>query len=135
MKNIKTLFIITLLCGIAFAFCSCQTNPTAGLDEISFEEIAKADLYDEYKVTTDTYSYDDEGAELSHTSTSGTATGDEVKATAAAGKLAIEAGKLLKTHEGRVCANKKYSKIVIYMYTKNSSGITTEKVITTYTKK
>ncbi|MBO4857357.1 MAG: hypothetical protein J5527_02445 [Treponema sp.] len=135
MKHIKTLFVLTLLCGIAFAFSSCQTNPTAGLDEISFEEILKADLYDEYNSKTETITYNTEGQETSHDTESGVVTGAEVKAYATVSKGLIEGIKILTYYEGRVCANKKYSKIVIYFYTKTKDGTITSEVITTYTKK
>ena len=134
MKNtFKTLFALTLLCGFAFIFTSCMFNPTFGLDEVSFAEIAKADLYDEYNFTIETKTYDSDGSHKS--SESGTATAAEVKTTAAAANLAIEAGKLLNTASGRVCANKKYKKIVIYLYKNDKDGNRISEVITTYTKK
>ncbi len=139
MKNtFKTFLALTLLFGFVFAFSSCQMNPTAGLDEVSFEEIAKADLYDNYNCTieTNTYTYNSDGtSKKDHTSDSGTATAAEVKSTAAAAKLTIEAGKLLKLAEGRVCANKKFKKIVIYVYKNDKDGRRISEVITTYTKK
>ena len=136
MKNtFKTLFALTLLCSVAFILGSCSMNPTFGLEEVSFEEIAKADLYDEYNCTIETNTYDADGKQTSHDVTSGTATAAEVKSTAAAGKLTIEAGKLLKTAEGRVCANKKFKKIVIYIYKNDKNGKRIGEVITTYTKK
>ena len=139
MKNtFKTLFAFTLLFGMAFAFTSCMFNPTFGLDEVSFEEIAKADLYDNYNYTieTNTYTYNSDGtSKIDHTSDSGTATAAEVKTTAAAAKVTIEAGKLLKLAEGRVCANKKFKKIVIYVYKNDKDGNRLSETITTYTKK
>ena len=139
MKNtFKTLFALALLCGFAFIFSSCMFNPTFGLDEVSFEEIAKADLYDNYNYTieTKTYTYNSDGtSKIDHTSDSGTATATEVKTTAAAAKLAIELGKSTNTAEGRVCANKKFKKIVIYVYKNDKDGRRISEVITTYTKK
>ncbi len=70
-----------------------------------------------------------------HEVTSGTATAAEVKMTAALGKTAIELGKASKTAEGRVCANKKFKKIVIYIYKNDSDGNRIGETITTYTKK
>jgi len=136
MKNIKTLFVLTLLCGIAFAFASCSMNPTFGLDEVSFEEIINADLYDEYNVTTETIIYSD-GQVASDDTASGTATATEVKTYALTSKGLIEGIKILATdyYEGRVCANKKFSKIVIYFYTKTKDGTMTSEVIKTYKKK
>ena len=136
MKNIKTLFVLTLLCGIAFAFASCSMDPTFGLDEVSFEELINADLYDEYNVTTETITYSD-GQVASDDTASGTATATEVKAYAIASKGLIEGIKLLvsENYEGRVCANKKFSKIVVYFYTKTKDGTLTSEVITTYKKK
>jgi len=136
MKNtFKTLFALTLLCSVAFIFSSCIFDPTSGLEEVSFEDIAKANLYDNYDYTAETNTYDEGGTQTSHEVTSGTATADEVKAAAAAGKIAIEAGKIFKTHSGRVCANKKFKKIVIYIYTDNSDGKRIGESITTFTKK
>ena len=136
MKNtFKTLFALTLLCSVAFIFSSCMFDPTFGLDEVSFDEIAKADLYDEYNVTTETNTYNADGTRTSHDVTSGTATAAEVKITAALGKTAIELGKASKTAEGRVCANKKFKKIVIYIYKNDSDGNRIGETITTYTKK
>ncbi len=136
MKNtFKTLFVLTLLFGMAFAFTSCMFNPTFGLEEVTFEEIAKADLYDSYNYTIETNTYNSDGSKKDHTSDSGTATAAEVKATASAAKAAIETGKLLKLAEGRVCANKKFKKIVIYVYTNDKDGNRISEVITTYTKK
>ena len=136
MKNtFKTLFALTLLCSVAFIFSSCNSNPTFGLEEISFEEIAKADLYDEYNYTTETNTYDPaNGDRLTHKVFTGTNTGEQVRSTAASWKLEIEAGKLFKLHSGRVCADKKYRKIVIYMYTYDDEKLTSE-VIATFTKK
>lgn len=136
MKNtFKTLFALALLCSVAFIFSSCMFNPTFGLDEVSFEEIAKADLYDNYNYTTETNTYDADGTRTNHEVTSGTATAAEVKMTAALGKTAIELGKASKTAEGRVCANKKFKKIVIYIYKNDSDGNRIGETITTYTKK
>ena len=136
MKNtFKTLFVLTLLFGMAFTFSSCMFNPTFGLDEVSFEEIAKADLYDKYNYTKETNTYNSDGPTKDHTSDSGTATAAEVKTIAATAKATIEAGKLLKLAEGRVCANKKFKKIVIYVYKNDKDGNRISEVITTYTKK
>ena len=136
MKNtFKTLFALALLCSVAFIFSSCMFNPTFGLDEVSFEEIAKADLYDNYNYTTETNTYDADGTRTKHEVTSGTATAAEVKTTAAAAKLAIELGKSTNTAEGRVCANKKFKKIVIYVYKNDNDGHRIGETITTYTKK
>ena len=131
MKNtFKTLFALALLCGFAFIFSSCMFNPTFGLDEVSFEEIAKADLYDNYNYTTETNTYDADGTRTNHEVTSGTATAAEVKITAAAAKVAINT-----LTEGRVCANKKFKKIVIYVYKNDKDGHRIGETITTYTKK
>jgi hypothetical protein len=136
MKNtFKTLFALALLCSVAFIFSSCIFDPNFGLEEITFEEITKAELYDNYDYTIETNTYDSDGTQTKHEVTSGTATAAEVKATALTGKATIEAGKLLKTYSGGVRANKKFKKIVIYIYTNNSDGKQIGSVITTYTKK
>ena len=122
MKNtFKTLFALTLLCSVAFIFSSCMFNPTFGLDEVSFEEIAKADLYDNYNYTTETNTYDADGTRTNHEVTSGTATAAEVA--------------INTLTEGRVCANKKFKKIVIYLYKNDKDGNRIGETITTYTKK
>lgn len=131
MKNtFKTLFAFTLLFGMAFAFTSCMFDPTFGLDDVSFEEIAKADLYDNYNYTIETNVYDTDGTRTSHEVASGTATAAEVKITASTAKLAINT-----LTEGRVCANKKFKKIVIYVYKNDEDGHRIGETITTYTKK
>lgn len=133
MKNtFKTLFALTLLCSVAFIFSSCMFDPTFGLDEVSFEEIANADLYDNYNYKTESKTYDSDGTHS--TSESGTATATEVKTAAASCKLLIEAGKLSGLYDGRVCANKKYEKIVIYIYKNDKDGNRIAEGITTYTK-
>lgn len=133
-KHLSILLILAIAFGAICSLTAC--DPTTGLDPVSFEDIANAKLYDTYNVTSTTITYDSEGQGTSESGDPDTMNKAAVKAKIAASKLAIETSKIVysKTY-GDVYANKDYSKIVVYIYYKNSDDKLVSKSITTYTKK
>ena len=133
-KHLSILLILAIAFGAICSLTAC--DPTTGLDPVSFEDIANAKLYDTYNVTSTTITYDSEGQGTSDSSDPDTMNKAAVKAAIAASKLTIEASKIVysKTY-GDVYANKDYSKIVVYIYYRNSDDKLVSKSITTYTKK
>ena len=133
-KHLSILLILAIAFGAICTLTAC--DPTAGLDEVSFEEIANARMYSTYDVSSTTITYNSEGTGTSTSSDPDTMSGAAVKSAIAASKLAIETSKIVypKTY-GDVYANKDYSKIVVYVYYRKSDDTLTSKSITTYTKK
>ena len=135
MKKI-TLSLLVILMAFAAVVSLTGCGPTAGLDEISFDDIASAKLYDTYGSTTKTVTYASDGSASSTKSDETEMSGAAVKIAIAASKAAIETVKIVYTKSsGKVCANKDYSKIVTYAYTRDSEGKLVSEVIVTYKKK
>ena len=77
MKKITlSLLIILMAFAATVSFTGC--SPTAGLEEITFEEIVDAKLYDSYSVTSKTISYSN-GSKKSEEKSETTMTGTQVK--------------------------------------------------------
>ena len=136
MKKFLTSFLILALAlGAVVSLTSC--GPDAGLEEISFEEIAKAKLYDTYSAVTTTKTYkSDNTLDQKKTTDPEEISGAQVKVEIAAKKVVIDTAKALSAKvTGKVCANKDYSKIVAYVYTRDSNNNLTSEAVTTYKKK
>ncbi len=111
-------------------------DPTTGLDELTVDQILAADMSGTYTCVVETKTYNSDGS-LKNSSTS-----DPVEKSAAAVKLEMTtsaaaiglAGTLTSSAKGRVCANSKFTKIVIYSYTLSGTQ-KTALTITTYRKK
>ena len=133
-KHLSILLILAIAFGAICSLTAC--DPTAGLDEVSFEEILKSNFYDSYNVSTKTITYDSDGNKSGETNSSTTLSKLLAKASITADKAAVESAKAIsESAKGRVCANKDYSTIVTYIYTVDSNGHITSKIIKTYTKK
>ncbi len=134
-KFITGILIFALAFGALVSLTSC--SPDAGLEEISFEEIANAKLYDTYSAVTTTKTYNsDNSLKSKETTDPADKTAAQVKSEIALSKVAIETSKLLSDKvTGIVCANKDYSKIVAYAYTRDSKDKLISEVVTTYKKK
>ena len=134
----KKLFIGLMALALTFTVSLALTgcSPTAGLDELTVDEILAADMSGTYTCVVETKTYNSDGS-LKNSSTS-----DPVEKSAAAVKLEMTtsatviglAGTATSSAKGRVCANSKFTKIVIYAYTLSGSRTTAE-TITTYRKK
>lgn len=137
----KKLFIGLMALALAFTAAVSLTGcgPTAGLDELTLDEITAADMSGTYSAvrTTTTYTYDSEGKQTSSAET--TNLGDKsavqvkVAMTTAAATIGLTST-LTHNANGRVCANSKFTKIVIYAYTNDSNGRRTFSTVTTYKK-
>ena len=135
MKKI-TLSLLVILMAFAAGISMTSCSPTAGLDEISFEDIANANLSGTYSVSTKTVNYKSDGTVDSSKTEDDTLSAASVKTSIATSKLAIEGLKLISSKSsGRVCANKNYSKIVTYVYSRDNDDHLVYEIITTYTKK
>jgi hypothetical protein len=134
----KKIFIGLMALALAFTAAVSLTGcgPTAGLDELTLDEIASANMSGTYTCVVETKTYNSDGS-LKNSSTS-----DPVEKSAATVKLEMAGmattiglvGTATSSAKGRVCANSKFTKIVIYVYTKDSDGRITAESITTYKK-
>lgn len=135
MKNsCKLFFVVTLLFGVLFSFGSCKTDPTFGLEEITFEEILEADLYAKYNVSYEFITYNKDHTVKNRETSTGVLTSDKVKASLTGLKASIELAKVTHLAGGKVCADKNYKKIVSYSYTYDTDGNLTREDITTFKK-
>ena len=133
MKKLFNVLIITFAFGMVLSLVSC--SPTFGLEEVSFEDIANANITGTYNVNSTVSSWDSEGNK-STSKASDTLSGDAVKTAVAASKVLIAAKKLVYSNSyGNVYANKSFSKIVVYEYIKDSNNKIFGETVTTYTKK
>lgn len=133
-KIVLSLLVILMAFGAVATITSC--SPTAGLEEIDFEDIANANLSGTYSVKNVTTTYESDGTSKKSESDVTTLSGSQVKVSVAADKASVEVIKLLFPNSyGEVCANKNYSKIVTYIYTRDSDNKITSKSVTTYSKK
>ena len=134
----KKIFLSLMVIMMAFvsmiSFTSC--GPTAGLDELTLDEISAADISGTYSLVTKTTLYNSDGSvKSSSESDPAEVAGLVVKADMGASALAIGLSSTVTSNaNGRVCANKKFTKIVIYSYTRKDGKLTSE-VIKTYKKK
>ncbi|MBR6340300.1 MAG: hypothetical protein IKR64_00220 [Treponema sp.] len=134
----KKLFIGLMALALAFTAAVSLTGcgPTAGLQEISWDDLKDAKLYDSYGAVTKTVTYASDGTSTSTTSDEATLSGAAVKLAVAGTKASFDVIKALNPNStGKVCANYDYSKIVTYIYTKDSDGKLVSEGITTYKKK
>ena len=111
MKKLFNALMIALALGMVLSLVSC--GPTFGLEEVSFEEIADANITGTYNVNSETTTYDADGNGKTVSANPDTVDGAAVKIAVAASKLAINASKLVysKTY-GNVYTNKSFSKIM-----------------------
>ena len=134
----KKLFIGLMALALAFTAAVSLTGcgPTAGLDELTLDEITAADISGTYSLVTKTTLYNSDGSvKSSSESDPAEVAGLVVKADMAASAIAIGLTSTVTSNaNGRVCANKKFTKIVIYSYTRSNGKLTSE-VIKTYRKK
>lgn len=132
-KHLSLLLILAIAFGAVCTLTAC--SPTAGLDEVSFEEILESNFYDSYNVTTKTITYDSDGKTVNEETSSKTLSKLLAKTSIMTDKAAVESAKAItEAAKGRVCANKDYSRIVTYVYTVDSNGHITSQIIKTYTK-
>ena len=133
MKKLFNALMIALALGMVVSLASC--SPTFGLEEVTFEEIADANITGTYNVNSTTSTWDSDGNKSSE-KTSDTMDGAAVKIAIALSKAGIEIAK--KTYSntyGNVYANKSFTKIVVSVYTKDSNNKAVAESVTTYTKK
>ena len=116
----KKLFIGLIALALSFTAVVSLTgcSPTAGLDELTIEDILAADMSGNYSCVVETKTYNSDGS-LQNSTQDETASVNAlvVKAdmTTSAGVIGL-AGTLTSSAKGRVCANSKFTKIVIYIY-------------------
>ena len=134
-KHLSIILILAIAFGAICTLASCN-DPTAGLDEVSFEDILNADLCSSYDIQTVTKTFDAEGHQTDKDETITKDVGkSNVKILLLKDKVAVEtAKKTSENNKSRVCANKSYTRIVTYAYTVDSNNVTRLSVITTYTK-
>ena len=137
----KKLFIGLMALALAFTVALSLTGcgPTAGLDELTLDEITAANMSGTYSAvkTITTYTYDSEGNQSSSSETTNLGDKSAVQVKAAMASAAATIGltsTLTHNANGQVCANSKFTKIVIYAYTNDSSGKRTLSTVTTYKK-
>ena len=136
MKKI-TLSLLVILMAFAAGISMTSCSPTAGLNELTLDEITAANMSGTYSCVTKTTTYNSDGSVKS------TDESDSVEKSAAAVKASMLASAaaigltstVTSNVKGRVCANDKFTKIVIYAYTRDSDGKITAETITTYRKK
>ena len=133
----KKIFLSLMVFMMAFAavisFTSC--GPTAGLEEISYEDLANAKLSGTYTCTTKTTVYKSDGSKDVKTTEPTSLSAEALKIAVAANKVSVD---LLKKaspkSSGKVCANSNYTKIVTYIYTRDDDGKLQSEFVATYKK-
>lgn len=134
----KKLFIGLMALALTFTAAVSLTGcgPTAGLDELTLDEITAADMSGTYNCVTKNTMFNSDGSVSSSNETNPS----EVSAAVVKAEMLKSAAiigltsTITSSVKGRVCANSKFTKIVIYAYTKDSDGRTTAETITTYKK-
>ena len=134
-KIILSLMVALLALGTVITMSSC--SPTAGLDELTLDEITAANMSGTYSCVTKTTTYNSDGSvNTSSESDPSEVSAAAVKTSMLASAAAIGLSSTISSSvKGRVCANSKFTKIVIYAYTRDSDGHITAETITTYRKK
>ena len=114
-KLFNVLIAFAVLAAGLVCFSSC--SPTAGLEEVSFEEIANAKMSGTYTCYKSVYVRDSDGEVISSSKeTTEKVSYITVKTTAATVALLCD----LSGHDGVVYANDKFTKVTIYDYTIDS---------------
>ena len=132
-KIILSLMVVLMALGAVITMSSC--SPTAGLEEIDYEDIANANLAGTYTCTTKTIIYNSDGTTTSNSTEPTSLSGSSVKAAIALSKVSVDTIKAMSPKSsGRVCANANFTKIVTYVYTRNSEGNLIQEYIATYIK-
>ncbi|MBO4533691.1 MAG: hypothetical protein J5726_08375 [Treponema sp.] len=133
-KILLSLMVALMALGTVITMSSC--SPTAGLDELTLDQITAANMSGTYSCVVETKTYNSDGSvKTAEKSDSSEVSAAAVKTSMLTSAAAIGLSSTISSSvKGRVCANSKFTKIVIYAYTKDSSGHITAETITTYKK-